>query len=95
MTALPERIPTMSTAMIYQGSFSDLPRAGVNGDLLYNTDDNKIYVFSDSRWVSVGNMVAESNIVDDLTEVLDKYPDSSIAKDIRTYLELQRRRIYA
>ena len=95
MTMLPERIPTMNTAMIYKGSFSGLPRPGVNGDMLYNTDDDKIYVFLDNRWISVGGMVAESNIVDDLTKVLDKYPGSLIAKDIRVYLELQRRRIYA
>ena len=94
MTILPERIPTMNAVMTYQGSFSDLPRAGTNGDMLYNTNDNKIYAFLDNRWVFVADMITKSNLIDDLTEVLDKYPDSSIGKEVRILLEAHRRKSY-
>lgn len=95
MALLPERMQTLNTTMIYRGSLSALPEKGINGEMVYNTTDGRIYTFWNNGWIRVADTVTKSNIIDDLTEVLDKYPDSLIAKDIRTYLELQRMRMYA
>lgn len=98
MTQLPEINRALNTTFNYIGSVNKLPENGVEGQLVYNTSNDTLEVFSKAQWIAINNgflsEVHPKTIKEELLKVLDKYPDSRIAKDVRNLLEVYERGAY-
>ena len=75
-------IPRMS----YIGNFKTLPETATIGDVARHQGSNLVYI--GGSWVELSNIVsADGNLVDDLMEVLNRYENNSLAKDILDLIE--------
>ena len=75
-------IPRMS----YTGNFETLPETATIGDVAYHQGSN--FVYMDGSWVELSSIISSGgNLVDDLMEVLDRYKNNSLAKDILDLIE--------
>ena len=94
MAKLP-KLPELNLNNIFRCSSNELPKNAVEGDIAEVTDYGKsIFIFtSRNGWVQVLKNNT-NNILDELMEVLIKYPNSLIAKDIKNLLKLYEMRIY-
>ena len=71
------------------GNFETLPETATNGDVVYHQGSNLVYM--DGSWIELADLVPSGgNLVDDLMEVLDRYKNNSLAKDILDLIETYR-----
>lgn len=78
-------IPRMS----YIGNFEALPETATIGDVVYHQGNNLVYM--NGSWVELNSIIsADGNLIDDLTEVLNRYKDNNLAKAILDLIETYR-----
>lgn len=78
-------IPRMS----YIGNFETLPETATIGDVAYHQGNNLVYM--NGSWVELNSIIsADGNLIDDLTEVLNRYKNNSLAKAILDLIETYR-----
>lgn len=72
--------------MNYTGNFETLPETATIGDVAYHQGSHLVYM--DGSWVELSSIISSGgNLVDDLMEVLDRYKNNSLAKDILDLIE--------
>lgn len=75
--------------MNYTGNFETLPETATIGDVAYHQGSN--YVYMDGSWVEFSSIISSGgNLIDDLMEVLNRYKNDSLAKDILDLIETYR-----
>lgn len=98
MAQLPEIDKALNTTFNYIGFVNELPKDGVEGQVVYNTSNDTLEVFSKAQWIAINNgflsEVHPKTIKEELLKVLDKYPDSRIAEDVRNLLKVYERGSY-
>ena len=75
--------------MNYIGSFETLPETATIGAVAHHQGSN--YAYMGGSWVELADLISSGgNLVDDLMEVLNRYKDNSLAKDILDLIETYR-----
>ena len=83
-----------NTTFSYMGDIKDAPENPTLGDLRIDSRSNEILVYTGSGWEFLTPIINKGNIIEDLEEIVSKYPTSEIAKDIKVLLEIYRMGIY-
>lgn len=98
MAQLPEIDKALNTTFSYIGSVNELPKNGVEGQVVYNTSNDTLEVFSKAQWIAINDgFLSEGHpktIKEELLEVLDRHKDSKIAEDVRNLLKVYERGFY-
>ena len=78
-------IPRMS----YVGNFETLPEVSSDGTIA--SHHGRPFIYRNGLWIELADLVPSGgNLVDDLMEVLDRYKNNSLAKDILDLIETYR-----
>ena len=85
------RLPQVESCINFMGTYSTLPESAIMGEVV-RLENGEFFVRSSIDWIP---LVRKNEIIPDLTEVLDRYPNSLIAEDIRKLLKLYEKRAYA
>ena len=87
MTTLPRLdieidIPRMS----YVGNFETLPEVSSEGTIA--SHHGRTFIYRNGLWIELADLVSSGgNLVDDLMEVLNRYKNNSLTKDILDLIE--------
>ena len=82
-----------NTTFSYMGDIQDAPENPTLGELRIDSKSNEVLVYAGNGWEFL-TPINKGNIIEDLEEIVSKYPASEIAKDIKVLLEIYRMGIY-
>ena len=87
MATLPRFDIEMDTPRVsYIGNFDTLPEVSSDGNMA--SHNGRTFIYRNGFWIELADLVPSGgNLVDDLMEVLDRYKNNSLAKDILDLIE--------
>lgn len=95
MAKLPEIDRMSNITSNFIGFVNELPKDGTVGQVVLEAGSSIPYVFNGTSWIELGSLTSTKTIKEELLEVLNRYPGSAIAKDVKNLLELYEKRMYA
>ena len=86
-------LPKINNEFSYIGVVNELPKKGTNGQIVYSTRDSALHAYHEAQWVVLTELNSKP-IKEELLEVINKYPNSIIAQDVKNLLDSYSWRAY-